>query len=240
MIATALDMADGLGAARDARSAGLAFADALAPYGLTALTSRLYRRPRGPLSSDALMKAGGFLAMTGPAKWDGSAAQRYVCLQENPLLDAVQRRRSHFRFSDYAPKTERRFRQYWDAFSEAKVGDGLGLLWFGPDDHIGSLSLAFERMAFSPQETSAIRLAGMMAMEQIAQLSGRITQPPRLTPRERDCTAYVAAGKSDWEISVILGLGETTVRFHVDNARRKLGATNRAHLVARLASFHLL
>uniref|UniRef100_UPI0025DF53BB helix-turn-helix transcriptional regulator n=1 Tax=uncultured Phenylobacterium sp. TaxID=349273 RepID=UPI0025DF53BB len=58
----------------------------------------------------------------------------------------------------------------------------------------------------------------------------------RLTARERDALSWVAEGKSDWEIAVILGLSETTVRFHVDNARRKLGAVNRAQAVARLLS----
>jgi DNA-binding CsgD family transcriptional regulator/PAS domain-containing protein len=58
----------------------------------------------------------------------------------------------------------------------------------------------------------------------------------RLTARERDALSWVAQGKSDWEIAVILGLSETTVRFHVDNARRKLGAVNRAQAVARLLS----
>ena len=58
----------------------------------------------------------------------------------------------------------------------------------------------------------------------------------RLTARERDALSWVAEGKSDWEISVILGLSETTVRFHVDNARKKLGAVNRAQAVARLLS----
>ncbi|WP_337187604.1 helix-turn-helix transcriptional regulator [Phenylobacterium sp.] len=57
---------------------------------------------------------------------------------------------------------------------------------------------------------------------------------PRLTSRERDALTWVAEGKSDWEIGVILGLSETTVRFHVDNARRKLGAVNRVHAVAKL------
>ena len=56
----------------------------------------------------------------------------------------------------------------------------------------------------------------------------------RLTARERDVLTWVADGKSDWEISVILGLSQTTVRFHVDNARRKLGAVNRAQAVALL------
>jgi LuxR family quorum sensing-dependent transcriptional regulator len=61
-----------------------------------------------------------------------------------------------------------------------------------------------------------------------------------LTDRERDALAWVAEGKSDWEISVILGVSEGTARFHVDNARKKLGAVNRAQAVARLAAARLL
>jgi DNA-binding CsgD family transcriptional regulator len=63
-----------------------------------------------------------------------------------------------------------------------------------------------------------------------------IADEVHLTARERDALAWVAEGKSDWEIATILGLSETTVRFHVDNARKKLGAVNRAQAVARMLS----
>jgi LuxR family transcriptional regulator, quorum-sensing system regulator BjaR1 len=61
-----------------------------------------------------------------------------------------------------------------------------------------------------------------------------------LTARERDSLALVAEGKTDWEISVILGISEATARFHVDNARRKLGAVTRAQAVARMIARRLL
>ena len=63
---------------------------------------------------------------------------------------------------------------------------------------------------------------------------------PRLTQRERDCMAYVVLGKTDWEISTILSLSQTTVRFHVDNARRKLGAATRAQAAACFVLWGLL
>ena len=63
---------------------------------------------------------------------------------------------------------------------------------------------------------------------------------PRLTRRERDSIALVAEGKTDWELAVILGVSEATARFHVDNARRKLGAVNRAQAVARLIHQRLI
>src|ERR1700737_2334161 len=56
----------------------------------------------------------------------------------------------------------------------------------------------------------------------------------RLSARELECLRWVAAGKTDWEISVILSISAATVRFHLDRARAKLGARTRAQAVARL------
>jgi len=42
----------------------------------------------------------------------------------------------------------------------------------------------------------------------------------------------VETGKSSWDISVILGISERTVYFHVSNIMKKLGASIRAQAVA--------
>ena len=42
----------------------------------------------------------------------------------------------------------------------------------------------------------------------------------QLTSRQRECLHWVGAGKSDWEIGEILGISETTVHTHVENAKR--------------------
>ena len=53
-----------------------------------------------------------------------------------------------------------------------------------------------------------------------------------LTPRERECLNWAARGKSEWEISQILGISEHTSEKHLLNAKTKLGASNRVHAVA--------
>jgi DNA-binding CsgD family transcriptional regulator len=58
----------------------------------------------------------------------------------------------------------------------------------------------------------------------------------RLSMREKDCLRWRAMGKSDWEISQILAISERTVKFHLECARSKLGATNTLHAVARAMS----
>jgi len=56
---------------------------------------------------------------------------------------------------------------------------------------------------------------------------------PRLTRREAECTALIALGKSDWEISQILGIAQTTVRYFISRAKQRYGVFRRSELVAR-------
>jgi len=60
----------------------------------------------------------------------------------------------------------------------------------------------------------------------------REIRPARLTRREVECLGWAAQGKSEWEISQILGISEHTAEKHLINARVKLGAVNRVHAVA--------
>ncbi|CAD5366817.1 putative LuxR family transcriptional regulator [Rubrivivax sp. A210] len=53
-----------------------------------------------------------------------------------------------------------------------------------------------------------------------------------LSPRERECLLWCAAGKTAWETGVILSISESTVGKHLDAAIRKLNCSNRTHAVA--------
>jgi DNA-binding CsgD family transcriptional regulator len=54
-----------------------------------------------------------------------------------------------------------------------------------------------------------------------------------LTLRETDVLRWIAAGKTNWEISQILRLSERTIKFHLNNAFGKLNAVNRAQAVVK-------
>jgi LuxR family quorum-sensing system transcriptional regulator CciR len=56
---------------------------------------------------------------------------------------------------------------------------------------------------------------------------------PQLTPRQRDCVVLVAQGKSDWEIGQVLGISESTVHKHIEDAKRRFGVSTRVQLVVR-------
>jgi DNA-binding CsgD family transcriptional regulator len=56
---------------------------------------------------------------------------------------------------------------------------------------------------------------------------------PELTQRERECLALVAQGKGDWSIGRILGLGESTAHYHIEQSKRRLRVTTRPQAVAQ-------
>jgi len=55
--------------------------------------------------------------------------------------------------------------------------------------------------------------------------------PTKLSKREVEILSYTAAGKTTWEISVILEIAETTVNSHVRNILGKLGSSNKTQAV---------
>lgn len=61
-----------------------------------------------------------------------------------------------------------------------------------------------------------------------------------LSLREKDCLKWRALGKSDWDISQCLNISERTVKFHLENARHKLGVMNTTHAVAKALTLGLI
>jgi len=241
MLMRALDLAQTALRAETTEGASAAFYEAMTRLGASYLQTRVYRRPLAPLTSNSHFAAGGVIARFAPAAWPGSPAFNYICFECNPLLNAIRGGLTRYRFSDFAPKASPGFHTYWEALSEAAIDDALCATSYGPDRAIASLHLGFERSDFGPDEALSIHMAGLLLTERLMTLAEPAgLDEVRLTDRERDSLAWVAEGKSDWEIAVILGLSESTVRFHVDNARRKLGAVNRTQAVARLAAARLL
>lgn len=71
-------------------------------------------------------------------------------------------------------------------------------------------------------------------MEQVRQLSQRLSGQERLTPRERDVFAFIAMGKTNKEMARQLGLSARTVEGYRASIMRKVGAKNATELVRRV------
>jgi LuxR family quorum-sensing system transcriptional regulator CciR len=101
-----------------------------------------------------------------------------------------------------------------------------------PGEPLGSCSFATSRGRPLPKSRlAAAEVVGAHAFK----AARRICRPwaptaARLSPREIECLALVARGKTDWEIATILGVGLETVRTYVKHARRVYGVTSRTQL----------
>ena len=241
MLSKIVAQVEGVLEAPTAEAAGAQFFSAMKAFDPSYCQVRLYRRPRARLTSVNHFGAGGRVFVSAPPGWPGNAAGHYVCFEQNPLLAPIREGRTCYAFSDFAPKNDPGFGSYWEALGEARIGEALCATSYGAEGVISSVHLGFERPAFDKRSARAIQFAGLLLTERLLGLATSSEDATAaLTRREFDSLALVADGKTDWEISVILNLSEATARFHVDNARRKLGAVNRAQAVAMLVNQRLI
>lgn len=119
------------------------------------------------------------------------------------------------------------------------IGDGFTVPANVPGEARGSCS--FANQAGRPMPATMLpvaQLAGNFAFEAARRLwttRGHmpVPQPRILTDRQRDCVLWVARGKGDWEIAIILGISEETVARHVRDACERYGVNKRTLLVIR-------
>lgn len=74
----------------------------------------------------------------------------------------------------------------------------------------------------------------------VAHSLGSTRQTEHLTDREVDVIKHVAKGLSNKQIATAMFISESTIKFHLQNASRKLNAHRRAEIVHRAAAAGLL
>ena len=97
------------------------------------------------------------------------------------------------------------------------------------------VSLGGEAVELSNAEFNMISLASTYAIGRAMQLqmgTSRTIDHIELTRREIECLRWAAVGKSEWEMSQIMGISEHTSEKHLLSAKNKLGAVNRVQAVA--------
>lgn len=129
---------------------------------------------------------------------------------------------------------EPRQRAILEESREYGLGDGFTVPVNVPGEPAGSCSFAVGRGQSLPRHRlMCAELVGRRAFDTARRLIGDILRPerPHLSQRERDCLRLVANGKTDWEISVILGISVETARQYVKRARSAYDVVSRTQLV---------
>lgn len=75
----------------------------------------------------------------------------------------------------------------------------------------------------------------------------RLLKPPyltvsqyKITTREKECAQWLCSGYTLDNIAKKLNISERTVRFHLHQLKIKLGATNKAQIIAKLVMYNLV
>jgi LuxR family transcriptional regulator, quorum-sensing system regulator BjaR1 len=112
--------------------------------------------------------------------------------------------------------------------------DGFCVPLYGITGWQAGLSFGTDRAVdLGRRQLAALHLIAISAHGRMRALHGEPDLPaPRLTPREREVLAWVAAGKTAWETSCILHVAEKTVRAHLESIRQKLNVASITQAVA--------
>lgn len=227
-----IDFLDEGFAQRSVGDVGRLFFRRLRRFGVTALNARCYR---SPLDADVREQT---YARIAPASCEGVYAdQRF--LEHNPIPRNLATAVEPMRWTAMRLRTDGE-RWVVSALREAGFPDGLAIPCHGPNNYLGVMSLAFERLdQVAPEERRAIELASLALHARMRALWRDRDRNPltALSPRERDCLAFIAEGRSNGQIAAALNVSHTTVATHVANARAKLGARTRAQAVATYLSY---
>ena len=118
---------------------------------------------------------------------------------------------------------------------------GLQVPVFGHAGLIGAMSFGGTTIDSTVQTRSALTLVAIAAFHAAQRLASPAAPVPipQLSDREREVMRWVASGRRQADIALMLSLSERTIENHLRRIRKRLGATTTAqamHLVVRARS----
>lgn len=192
-----------------------------------------------------------YLRLTGEtpmliSSYPKSWTSRYFQLGYQQLDPVVRRARlEHALFSwggeASPPAGNREQRRFFDEATTFGIRSGITVPIRGGFGRMAAFTLATGDREIHPERLVAdwkdvVQLVGLYFHTHVAV---RLELPPTaqpvgsdLTQREHQCLAWTAQGKTVADIAVLVEIAPRTVAFHLENARRKLGAASIAQCVA--------
>jgi DNA-binding CsgD family transcriptional regulator len=158
---------------------------------------------------------------------------------EHDLLPIEARRRvSPFWYSDIISrfKLTKKQKQLYDGGMAYGWKDVFAVPIHGPGSMQGLVTMATrESLALSATDSAVLEMMARVVWESCRTSEGfGMFDPDRaqLSPREIECLQWAAAGKSDADIAVLIGIKPATAHFHIEQAKKRLGVKTRIQAVA--------
>jgi LuxR family transcriptional regulator, quorum-sensing system regulator BjaR1 len=153
--------------------------------------------------------------------------------QNDPVIEFFQDTRQPFKWSDAHQGADLKIqKQVHDLAESYGMIDGY-VMSVEQMGSIGILSASLGTEKIAHDAYRALQLIGTYALSKF-QINERKQLPViKLHSRERECLQWIAIGKTDQEIAMIIGLSPNTVRMYVEQAKDKLGTPNRTAAVVQ-------
>jgi DNA-binding CsgD family transcriptional regulator len=164
-------------------------------------------------------------------------------VHEDIVIEEVIRSLEPFTGTDLQKRRPGEGARVFEECSRFGWPDGFTVPVDGPDSRRGLVSVAAPALLSSLKDTERAELV-TLALSAYAQACTLAMDQRRaslsLSLREREALAHVSKGRDDAEIALLMSISTSTAHAHVERAKRRLGASTRAHAVALAITANLI
>jgi len=171
--------------------------------------------------------------------WPNNFNDHYIendFYKDDPVVAMCLRAADPFEWSEapYDPKTSPRSKTVMDTAAEFGLKNGYAVPIYRERGFVDTVTMGGDYTELDPRAKRSIHLIALYAHSKALALIGAGHANPYrciLSNGEREVLAWTAAGKTSWEISVILGVSEAAIAKRIKMASRKLGSVNKTQTV---------
>lgn len=153
----------------------------------------------------------------------------------DPVARLARARRPQFSWAEARDwsrqqgEVQARQSQLWGEAADAGMGEGLVSCAYGPGGELLLLRMTTAARTIRPADRPMLDAVAVVFSTMRLRLREREADQPQgtLTLREQQCLRWASQGLVDQEIADQLAISPKTVAFHMENAKRKLGARTR-------------
>jgi LuxR family transcriptional activator of conjugal transfer of Ti plasmids len=185
-----------------------------------------------------------------PKSW----TSRYFELSYEQLDPVVRRARLendlfHWGSGASIPSSSRAQQKFFDEATTFGIESGITVPIKGGFGRMAAFTFATDDRAMRPERLMAkskdvVQLVGLYfhthLAARLAAESDQFDADGVLTQRERQCLAWASRGKTVADTAILVAIAPRTVVFHLENARRKMGAASITQCVAEALRRRLL
>jgi len=137
----------------------------------------------------------------------------------------------------------RKAKELWGEAADAGMRDGLIIRSLGPSGQVLFTRMVTGEKLIRPADRAILDSLAVVFSTLRFRLCEQAYDRPTgaiLTQRETECLRLAGQGLKDAEIAVQLDVSRKTVNFHIENAKRKLGAPTRLAAFNRALDLNIL